>query len=65
MQNYKIKIGIEPAGKHEKAKQDFLQALKSYVELTPQQKERLTKEIIETANMTAVYHLIKQCLGWQ
>lgn len=45
MENHKLTIGIEPTEKYLKAKQDLLQAFKSYSELTPMEKECLAKEI--------------------
>ncbi len=63
MDNYKLTVGIESTDKYIKAKQDLLQALKSYGELTTQQKECLIKEFIGVTNMTAVYNLLKQHLG--
>ncbi len=45
MQNYEWTIGVKPTDKYLKAKMDLIQALKSYGELTPMEKECLAKEI--------------------
>lgn len=36
---------IDPTDKYEKAKKDFIQAMKSTQELTPQQRDQLAKEL--------------------
>jgi hypothetical protein len=51
MDNYEFKIGVEPTDKYEKAKKDLLQALKSFGELLPIQKEYLIKEILGATNV--------------
>ena len=63
MDNYKPTVGIEPTDKYEKAKQDLLQALKSYGELTPQEKECLMQEFFGVANVATVCNMLKQYLG--
>lgn len=45
MDNYKLTLGVEPSDKYEKAKQDIIQAKKSFDELTSQQQEQLVKEV--------------------
>ena len=63
MDNYKPTLGIEPTDKYEKAKQDLLQALKSYGELTSQEKECLMQEFFGVANVATVCNMLKQYLG--
>lgn len=60
MNEYKPAVSIEPTDKYEKAKQDLIQALKSYEALTPVQKERLMQEFFGAANVTAVCNMLKQ-----
>lgn len=63
MDNYKFTVGIEPTDKYEKAKQDLLQSLRSYGELTPQEKECLMQEFFGAANVAIVCNMLKQYLG--
>ena len=63
MDNYKPTLGTEPTDKYEKAKQDLLQALKSYGELTSQEKECLMQEFFGVANVATVCNMLKQYLG--
>ena len=63
MDNYKPTVGIEPTDKYEKAKQDLLQALKSYGELTPQEKECLMQEFLGAANFALMSNVLRQHLG--
>lgn len=58
MDNYEFKIGVEPTDKYEKAKKDLLQALKSFGELLPIQKEYLIKEIFVAANVAIVCNVL-------
>lgn len=46
MDGYKIKADIEPNDNYQKALKDFVQANKSFQNLTPQQKEHLIKELL-------------------
>lgn len=60
MQKYKLDLEIEPTDKYEKAKQDLIQALKSYDDLTPDQKESLMKEFFGVANVLALSNMLNQ-----
>ena len=64
MDKFKLSLEIESTEKYEKAKQDLLQALKSYDELTLDQKERLMQEFFGVANVAAVCNMLKQYFGW-
>lgn len=46
MDDYKIKIDLDPTNRYEKAKKDMLQAMQSISELTPEQKKQLAYEFI-------------------
>ena len=59
MDSYKPTVEIEPTDKYEKAKTDLLQALKSYGELTPKEKECLMKEFFGATNVATVCDLLK------
>ena len=63
MDNYKITVEVEPSDKYEKARKDLCQALKSFVELTPQEKEFLMKEFFGAANFEMVCNMLKQYFG--
>lgn len=63
MTEYKPVFGTEATYKYEKAKQDLLQALKSYGELTPQQKEELLIDFFGAANVATLCNALKNILG--
>lgn len=60
MNNYKLTVGIEPTNKYQKAKLDLLQALKSYGELTPQEKECLLQEFLGITNFAFISNVLRQ-----
>lgn len=60
MDAYKLTVEIEPTDKYEKAKKDLLQALKSYGELTAQEKECLMQEFFGAANVASILNVLKQ-----
>ena len=45
MNEIKPRLDFEPTDKYEKAKKDLIQAMNSFCELSPYQKEKLFKEI--------------------
>ena len=63
MDNYEFKIGAEPTDKYEKAKKDLLQALKSFGELLPIQKEYLIKEILGATNVEILCNILNSVGG--
>ena len=63
MYEFKPTVGIEPTDKYKKARQDLLQALKSYDDLSPVEKESLMKEFFGAANVAAVCNMLKQHFG--
>lgn len=63
MDEFKPILGIEPTDKYEKARQDLLQALKSYGDLSPTEKESLMKEFFGVANVATVCNMLKQHFG--
>ena len=58
MDKFNLTIGIEPTDKYLKAHQDLTQALKSYSELTPQEKERLMQEFFGAENVALVCNML-------
>ena len=63
MDNYRFTLGIEPADKYEKAKQDLLQALKSVGELSPSQQRMLVEELFGAAQVAMVFNAFRQYFG--
>lgn len=63
MTDIEYKIDAEPKDNYEKARQDLLQALKSYGDLSPTEKESLMKEFFGVANVAAVCNMLKQYFG--
>jgi len=61
--SYQFTVGVESTNKYENAKQDLLQALKSYQELTPKEKERLMQEFFGATNVAAMCNMLKQYFG--
>jgi hypothetical protein len=49
----------EEEKKYLKAKEDILQAAKSFSDLSPQWHEQLSKELFETAKVLAMYQMLK------
>ena len=59
MNDYRLTLGIEPTDRYKKAKQDLLQALRSFEELSPQEKECLLEELFGAANVALVIDFFK------
>ena len=49
--------------KYLKAKEDILQAAKSFSELSPQWQAQLSKELLEAAKVLAMHQIMQQHLG--
>lgn len=60
MNDYKLTVGLESMDSYKKAKQDLLQALKSYSKLTPKQKDELLSEFFGAANVIALCNALNQ-----
>lgn len=58
MNEFKMKVDIEPTDKYQKAKLDLLQAIKSFESLTPDNRKRLIEEVFGVARVAAVMELI-------
>ena len=63
MQDFEIKLDVEPKDKYEKAKKDLYQSMKSYSELTQQQKQCLLQEAFGVANVAAIDDMLKRHFG--
>ena len=59
MDNYKLTLDIETTDKYQQAKTDLCQALKSYAELFPQEKECLMNEFFGAANVNFMCDILK------
>ena len=53
----------EEEKKYLKAKEDILQAAKSFSDLSPQWQERLSNELCEAAKVLAMYQIMQRHLG--
>ena len=60
MNQYRPTIGIEPIDKYEKARTDLIAALKSFSELSPNQKRSLANELFGAAYVDAVLRLAQR-----
>lgn len=62
MNNYNLKIDIEPTNKYEKARNDLVEALSSFEKLSAMEQEQLVRDLfgVEALNMlskiTQRYH---------
>ena len=63
MDKYKLTFGVEPTDKYKKAKQDLVQALKSYSELLPQEKECLLRELFDSALIAEAENVFNKYWG--
>ncbi len=61
MNNYRVVLKLEPTDKYLKAQQDLLQALKSYNELSEQEKEPLMLEVFGANNIAMAIEFSKRC----
>lgn len=53
----------EEEKKYLKAKEDILQAAKSFSDLSPQWQERLSMELYETAKVLTMHQILRRYLG--
>ena len=63
MTDIELKLDAEPKDNYEKAKKDLLQALKSYEQLSPIQRESLMREFFGATNVIAICNMFKQYFG--
>ena len=60
MERYKVTLNIESTERYEKAKNDLIQAIKSYEELTYQEKIFLIEQMLGLEKAVAVYNYLKR-----
>ena len=53
----------EEEKKYLKAKEDILQAAKSFSDLSPQRQAQLSKELLEAAKVLAMHQIMQRYLG--
>ena len=62
MNDYKLTLDIDPEDNYSKAKKDTLTAYDSIQKLTPQEKEKLIKELFGAAAVEEFYRIVNQGL---
>lgn len=60
MEDYKITVDVDPEDKYIKAKKDLLEAMDSFQQLTPQERERLITELLGVAAVNEVCRIMNQ-----
>ena len=63
MNDFNIKMNVEPTDNYTKAKKDLLQAMISVQALTPVEQRRLAEEIFGAAKVTMVLNLLQNFVG--
>lgn len=63
MDNYQIKIDVEPVNDYNKAKLDVMKAMISVRKLPQQQQQALAEEFFGAANVAAILKLFYQAFG--
>ena len=60
MNNYQVKLDVEPQNRYEKAMKALLEAEQAFQVLSAWEKERLVQEYMEMRGMHELYKIIKQ-----
>lgn len=60
MDNYELKIGVEPTDKYQKAKQDVVQALNSIKQLNENEQQVLAEELFGTVNAVKMHNILQK-----
>lgn len=60
MSQYRPTIGIRPTDKYERAKHDLITAYNSFRELSPDQQEKLAKELFGAANVAVILNAMQR-----
>ena len=63
MDNFKVKLNVEPTNDYEKAKLDLVTAMKSIRALPPYQQEHLAKEIFGAQAVAELVRIMQQYRG--
>lgn len=59
MYDIKLTVDIDPEDKYQKAKKDLIQAKKSFLELTPQERQKLIYEFLEAEKAEQVLRTLQ------
>lgn len=59
MNDVKLTVDIDPEDKYQKAKKDLIQAKKSFLELTPQERQKLIYEFLEAEKAEQVLRTLQ------
>lgn len=59
MYDIKLTVDIDPQDKYQKAKKDLIQAKKSFLELTPQERQKLIYEFLEAEKAEQVLRTLQ------
>lgn len=63
MYDAKLKVDIDPEDKYQKAKKDLAQAKKSFLELTPQERQKLIYEFLDAEKAEQAIRLLQRFFG--
>lgn len=63
MNGINLSMDIDPVDKYEKAKKDLIQAKKSFLELTPQERQKLVYEFLDAEKARQVLMTFQHFLG--
>ena len=63
MDNYKLTVNIEPTDKYEKAKQDLLEAKKSFGELSSDQQWQLIYDLFGAESVATLCQAMQKYFG--
>lgn len=63
MYDVKLTVDIDPEDKYQKAKKDLIQAKKSFLELTPQERQKLVYEFLDAEKAEQVIRLLQRFFG--
>lgn len=63
MYDVKLTVDIDPEDKYQKAKKDLIQAKKSFLELTPQERQKLVYEFLDDEKAEQAIRLLQRFFG--
>ena len=63
MDNFKVKLNVEPTNDYEKAKLELLKAMNSIRALPPYQQKQLAEEVFGVEAVATLAHIMQQYFG--
>lgn len=63
MDNFKVKLNVEPTNDYEKAKLELLKAMDSIRALPPYQQKQLAEELFGVQAVATLAHIMQQYFG--